>query len=204
MGSANTAAVPEIGKSVGVVEEAGPAAEREVGEDDDDDDGDDDATNDKQRANRIEAVSYAANDEDDDKVQAQMQKEAEPEDDEDMEDEGIGGSPRDPASDDEEHANKSSSGRQNGSAASDEREARVMKACNDIVSFRFDESNGEWCNLTLEYDADVPKVLMLSIVEDALRQSLSQQIPGLATCTFVPDEKFTDPVTGKDQTSRRT
>lgn len=196
--SANTAAVPEIGKSVGVVEEAGPAAEREVGEDDDDDDGDDDATNDKQRANRTEAVSYAANDEDDDKVQAQMQKEAEPEDDEDMEDEGIGGSPRDPASDDEEHANKSSSGRQNGSAASDEREARVMKACNDIVSFRFDESNGEWCNLTLEYDADVPKVLMLSIVEDALRQSLIQQIPGLATCTFVPDEKFTDPVTGKE------
>jgi DNA-directed RNA polymerase I subunit RPA1 len=195
---ANTAAVPEIGKSVGTIEEARASAEREVGEDDDDDDGDDDATNDKQRANRSEAVSYAANDEDDDRVQAQMQKEAEPEeDDEEMEDEGIGGSPRDPASDDEdEDGNQSGGQRQVVSDAAEEREAQVMKHCSDIVRFRFDETVGEWCEITLEYAADVPKVLMLSIVEDALRQSLIQQIPGLGTCTYV-DEEVKDPATGK-------
>jgi DNA-directed RNA polymerase I subunit RPA1 len=196
---ANTAAVPEIGKSVGTIEEARASAEREVGEDDDDDDGDDDATNDKQRANRSEAVSYGANDEEDDRVQAQMQKEAEPEEDEeDMEDEGIGGSPREPASEDEDdEGNKGTSQSQTATAAAEEREAQVMKHCSDIVRFRFDESAGEWCNVTLEYAAEVPKVLMLSIVEDALRQSLIQQIPRLGTCTYVPDEEVKDPITEK-------
>jgi DNA-directed RNA polymerase I subunit RPA1 len=198
--SANTAAVPEIGKSVGTIEEA-PArasAEREAGEDEDEDEGDDDATNDKQRANRSEAVSYEANDEEDDRVQAQMQREAEPEEDEeDMEDEGIGGSPREPASDDEPEGDKSRDQTQQITDAADEREAQVMKRCIDIARFRFDETAGEWCDITLEYDAEVPKVLMLSIVEDALRQSLIQQIPGLGTCTFVPDEEVKDLATGK-------
>jgi DNA-directed RNA polymerase I subunit RPA1 len=196
---ANTAAVPEIGKSVGTIEEARASAEREVGEDDDDDEGDDDATNDKQRANRSEAVSYAANDEEDDKVQAQMQKEAEPdEEDEAMEDEGIGASPRDSTSEDEDdQGNKTRGQSQLGTNAAEDREAQVMKQCSDIVRFRFDESAGEWCDVTLEYAADVPKVLMLSIVEDALRQSLIQQIPGLGTCTYVLDEEVKDPATDK-------
>jgi DNA-directed RNA polymerase I subunit RPA1 len=198
--SANTAAVPEIGKSIGTIEEARADAEREVNEEDDDDDGDDDATNDKARANRAEAVSYAANDEDDDRVQAQMQKEAEPEEDEeDMEDEGIGGSPREPTSDDEdEDVNKNRPQTQSISIAAEERESRVTKANNDIVKFRFDEKAGEWCDITMEYDAEVPKVLMLSIVEDALHQSLIQQIPGLKTCTYVPDEEVKDVATGKN------
>lgn len=196
--STNSAAIPEIGKSVGTVEEASgkASAEREGGDDDDDDDGDDDATNDKQRANRSEAVSYGANDEEDDRVQAQMQKDADPEEDlEDMEDEGIGGSPREPGSDNEDEPSKSQPKRRDGAAG--EREAQVMKNCNDIVKFRFDETAGEWCDVTLEYDAEVPKVLMLSIVEDALRQSLIQQITDIGTCTYIPDEEFKDPKTGK-------
>jgi DNA-directed RNA polymerase I subunit RPA1 len=197
--TANTAAVPEVGRSVGTIEEARASAEREVNEDDDDDDGDDDATNDKARANRSEAVSYAANDDEDDKVQAQMQKEAEPEEDpEDMEDEGIGSSPKEPNSDDEEGDEKSDAKKLIATAAADEREAQVMKSCSDIVRFRFDEFAGEWCDISLEYDAEVPKVLMLSIVEDALRKSLIQQIPGLGACTFVPDEEAKDPITGKN------
>jgi len=197
--TANTAAVPEVGKSVGTIEEARASAEREGNEDDDDDDGDDDATNDKARANRSEAVSYAANDDEDDKVQAQMQKEAEREEDpEDMEDEGIGRSPKEPNSDDEEDDEKRDYRKQSATAAADEREAQVMKSCSDIVRFRFDESTGGWCDISLEYDAEVPKVLMLSIVEDALRKSLIQQIPGLGACTFVPDEEVKDPITGKN------
>ena len=197
--SANTAAVPEIGKSVRTVEDppTRSSAEGETGEDEDEDEGDDDATNDKQKANRSEAVSYGANDEEDDRVQVQMQKEAEPEeDDEDMEDEGIGGSPREPASEDEQEDDKRH-GSQQITAAADEREAQVKKRCEDIVRFRFDEIGGEWCEITLEYEAEVPKVLMLSIVEDALRQSLIQQIRGVGTCTFVPDEEVRDFATGK-------
>jgi DNA-directed RNA polymerase I subunit RPA1 len=196
--SASSAAVPEIGRSVGMIEEASGRAsvEREGGEEDDDDDGDDDATNDKQRANRAEAVSYAANDEEDDRVQAQMQKEVDPEEDvEDMEDEGFGSSPREPGSDDEDDSSKTRTKRRGSTAG--EREAQVMKNCNDIVRFRLDEASGEWCNLTLEYDADVPKVLMLSIVEDALRQSLIQQIIDIGSCAYIPDEEVKDLATGK-------
>jgi DNA-directed RNA polymerase I subunit RPA1 len=196
--STNSAAVPEIGKSVGTIEEAAgrTSVEREGADDDDDDDGDGDATNDKQRANRAEAVSYAANDDDDDRVQAQMQKEADPEEDlEDMEDEGIGGSPREPDSDNEDDSDKPRAQRRDGGIG--EREAQVMKNCSDVVHFRFDEKLGEWCDITLEYDAEVPKVLMLSIVEDALRQSLIQQIANIGSCAYIPDEEVRDPETGK-------
>lgn len=193
--SANSAAVPEVGKSVGVVEEARPDAEREIAEDDDDDEGDDDATNAKQRANRAEAVSYGANDDEDDRVQAEMQKQAkEPEEDEeDLEDEGIGGSPPGMAS---ESSDDDKPSRKKPSAAA-EREAQVMKNCSDVVRCQFDETAGEWCDISLEYDAEVPKVLMLSIVEEALHKSLIQQIPGLGICTYVPDEEVKDSLTGK-------
>jgi DNA-directed RNA polymerase I subunit RPA1 len=194
-----SAAVPEIGKSVGVVEEDRPGPERELGEDEDEDEGDDDATNDKQRANRSEAVSYGANDEEDDKVQAEMQKEAEPEeDDEYLEDEGIGGSPREPVSDDEGNSTEDRVWTNQFTAAIEEREAQVMKKLTDVARFRIDEENGEWCHIALEYNADVPKVLMLSIVENALRKSLIQQITGLGTCTYVPNEEIKDPTTGKN------
>ncbi|KAF7950413.1 hypothetical protein EAE96_007699 [Botrytis aclada] len=195
-GKANTAAVPEIGKSVGTIEEARPDAEREMGEDDEDDDGDDDATNDKQKANRSEAVSYAANDDEDDAVQAQN---AEPEDAEEMEDEGIGGSPRAPQSDDEDEGDDENGERKKRktTAASEELEAQVKKRCEDITRFRFDQDNAEWCDVSLEYDADVPKVLMLSIVEEALRSCLIQHIPGIGSCTYDGDNEVKDSKTGK-------
>lgn len=187
----------EIGVSSGKIEEA---QAREGGEDEDsDDEGPEDATDAKQRANRSQAVSYGANDEEDDLVQARMAEEAEPTDDEEgegMEDEGIGRSPS-PTSDNEETGSKERAKAHQSSAAAQEREAQVMKKSTDIVKFHVDETSGEWCDITLEYDADSPKVLMVSILEDALRQSLIQQIPNLGTCTFVPDEEINDPYTGK-------
>ena len=200
-----SAAAPEIGKSVRVIEDQPRGTGGEEGgerDEDDDDEGDDDATNDKLRANRAQAATYDANDDEDDKVQRQAQKEDEPdEDEEDMEDEGIGESPREPDSDDEDEDGESQNKTRQVAAAAEEREAQVMKKCADISKFRFDEAEGEWCDVTLEYDSEVPKVLMLSVVEDALRQSLIQQIPGLGSCTFVPDEEIEekDPSTGKNK-----
>jgi DNA-directed RNA polymerase I subunit RPA1 len=194
----SSAAAPEIGKSVRVVEDQPRGAGAEEGADaDDDDEGDDDATNDKLRANRSQAATYDANDDEDDKVQRQAQKEDEPEDDEDKEDEGIGRSPREAASDDEDEGDEHQSKTRQLTAAADEREAQVMKKSTDISKFRFDDAGGEWCDVTLEYDADVPKVLMLSIVEEALHQSLIQQIHGLGACTYVPDEEVRDMLTRK-------
>ncbi|KAG0651634.1 DNA-directed RNA polymerase I largest subunit [Hyphodiscus hymeniophilus] len=180
-----SAAAPEIGKSVRVIEDQprGPSGEDGKEDADEDDEGDDDATNDKLRANRSQAATYDANDEEDDKVQKQAQKEDEQEEeDENMEDEGIGGSPREVGSDDEDKDEERQSKTRQTVAADEEREAQVMKKSADISKFRFDEAGGNGA---------------ISVL-NALRQSLIQQIPGLGSCTYVPDEEIEekDPSTG--------
>jgi DNA-directed RNA polymerase I subunit RPA1 len=188
--AANTAAVPEIGKSVGVIEESSgrPDADDEGGAGDDDDedaDGDDDATNAKQKSNRGQAVSYGENDDDDDAVQAQMDKDAAVEE-EDMEDEGFGGSPRATPVDGEDEDK--------------DRQAKLIANNHDVVQFSFDDRSGAKCKFTLEYAADTSKILMLNILETALRTSLVQQIPGLDTCTFAAEETVKDAATGESKT----
>ncbi|KAI9055982.1 hypothetical protein LZ554_000916 [Drepanopeziza brunnea f. sp. 'monogermtubi'] len=196
-----TLAALNIGKPVRSIEMARPDAEGKDNEDESDDERDE-TTKDEQRGNRSQAVSYAANDGDDDKVQAQMRKEAEAEEesDDDTENEQEGGVEDDTDNEledqvtDDKGKNKPI---ETESEDADERQARIMKKCTDITNFRFDEEKGEWCDLTLEYQADVKKVLMLSVVEDALRQTLIQNIQGLESCTFVPDEEVFDPASGK-------
>ncbi|KAG9232203.1 putative DNA-directed RNA polymerase I subunit rpa1 [Amylocarpus encephaloides] len=189
--------VPEIGESSGAIEGVAQVSRGSVDPEQEEDDEveDDDAKQVNQKANRGEGVSYAENDDDDDRVQAEIQRDAEQED-ADMEDEGFGGSPREPDSDNEEENTQDARSKRI-TVTGAEREARVMKFCADVVQFRFDEKSGEWCDITLEYAADVPKILMMTVVEDALRQCLVQQIPGLAACTYVPDEEVKDPQTGK-------
>ncbi|POS87315.1 beta and beta-prime subunits of DNA dependent RNA-polymerase [Erysiphe pulchra] len=188
----SSAAVPDIGKSIGRIEEDSLDVNQQNSEDLNNEEGDGDATNEKMKANRSEAATYAANDEDDNRLQSQMQREAEPVD--DYEDEGIEVSSPHPASDDEGDEKPKLIKQK---VISKEFEADVIKKCNDVVKFDFDEVSGEYCNITLEYDAEAPKVLMLSIVEKALRESLIQQISGLGTCTYESDVKVKDIETGK-------
>ncbi|KAI1366389.1 hypothetical protein F5Y08DRAFT_301522 [Xylaria arbuscula] len=186
-----SAAVPEIGVSTGVVETAAaiPGAGPRDEDDDDDDDGDDDATNDKQRANRAQAVSYGANDDEDDEIQKRLEREASPEEEEEEhEDEGFGGSPPPSGDEDEETVKK----------VNRSREERVKERTPVVSRFECDEARGEWCDFTLEYHSDIPKVLMLSIVQEAVRKSLIQQIPGIRSCVYVPDEKVEDIYTGEE------
>ncbi|KAI1411781.1 beta and beta-prime subunits of DNA dependent RNA-polymerase [Hypoxylon sp. FL1857] len=186
-------AVPEVGVKAGVVEMASgnpDAVARD--EDDDDDDDDDDATNAKQRANRAQAVSYGANDDEDDEIQRRLEREASPEDEDEPEDEGFGGSPPPPSDDEDEEG--SSRRKEAGS-----RENRVKERTPVVSRYECDEKKGEWCDFTLEYDSNIPKLLMLSIVQDAVRKTLIQQIDGIRTCTFVAKEKIVNPQTGKEE-----
>lgn len=186
-------AVPEVGVRSGVVEmaSANPAAAAGDDDDDDDDGGDDDATNAKQRANRSQAVSYGANDDDDDEIQKRMEREASPEDIEEPEDEGFGGSPPPPSDDEDEDMDGGKKGAS--------REIRVKERTPVVSRFECDESKGEWCNFTLEYDSNIPKLLMLSIVQDAVKKTLIQQIDGIRSCTFVAKEKIHNPLTGEEE-----
>ncbi|KAI2473314.1 beta and beta-prime subunits of DNA dependent RNA-polymerase [Annulohypoxylon bovei var. microspora] len=187
------AAVPEVGTKSGTVEVASgnPDAAARDEDDDDDDDDDDDATNAKQRANRSQAVSYGANDDEDDVIQRRMEREASPEDEDEPEDEGFGGSPA-PHSDDED--DDSSADKDAGT-----RETRILEKTQVVSRFKCDEKKGERCDFTLEYDSNIPKILMLSIVQEAVRKTLVQQIDGIRTCVFVPKDKITNPRTGEEE-----
>ena len=193
----NNAAVPEVGTKSGVVEVAANNANDAAANDDDDDDdeGDDDATGAKQRANRAQAVSYGANDDEDDEIQQRLEREASPEDDGEPEDEGFGGSPP-PSGDDEDQEGGKRKSQDGGINRS--RENRVMERTPAVSRFECDEAKGGWVDFTLEYDSNIPKVLMLSVVEEATRRTLIQQIPGIRTCTYVANEKVQDPLTGEE------
>ncbi|KAM0420692.1 hypothetical protein ACHAPT_011474 [Fusarium lateritium] len=178
--SQSTMATPEIGVKAGVVETAAPNAEAEGirDEDDDDDEGDDDATNAKQRANRTEAVSYGPNDDDDDAVQQEMARDAA---DADLDDEGIGGSPRMAADDDEENEDGID-------WSAKARTERVLDSYAEVTDFAFDAKRGIDCSFTLEFDSTIPKVLMLNLVEAAVKKTVIQEISGVGACTFVEEK----------------
>ncbi|TFA97904.1 DNA-directed RNA polymerase I subunit [Trichoderma ghanense] len=195
--SQSTTATPEVGVKAGVVETARPEGAAEGGRDNDDDDDadeddDDDATGAKNRANRSEAVSYGPNDEDDDAIQKDLSK----------------GADYDVSDDDEEAAAPSSSSRSKEEGEDDDedneddddnnkapqswsaklRTERVLNAYAEVTDFQCDDRSGEWCNVTLEFDVNIPKVLMLNIVEDAVRQTVVQQVAGVESC-LVAQEK---------------
>jgi len=200
--SKSSAAVPDVGSKAGVVEMANDTTHSDAGQMRDEDDGDDDvdggdgdATSAKQRANRSEAVSYGPNDEEDDAIQMRMAREAASED-EAEEDEGYGGSPPPPTADADPAGDTDDRGSDGQEELSKTREARV-KSNNAMVSrFRCDEEGGEWCEFTLEFSADTPKMLMLSLVQDAIRKSVIQQIEGIGSCSFDPDGEAKDLRTG--------
>lgn len=193
--NSSSAATPEIGVKSGAVEMVDPAREGDrIGDDeeDDDDDGDDDATNAKQRANRGEAASYGPNDEEDDAIQNRLEEEAYQGDQD--EDEGFEGSPP-PSRQDSGDEGKTA--QEDTEAEGFSREIRVKSKNSQVTQFRCDEVGGGWCEFTLEFDVNTPKILMLNLVEDAVKKSLVQQIPGVGQCTFVAKDQVLDVRTGK-------
>jgi DNA-directed RNA polymerase I subunit RPA1 len=177
----STMATPDVGVKAGVVETAAPNTETggNFDEDDDDDEGDDDATNAKQRANRSEAVSYGPNDDDDDAVQQEMERDAA---DVDVDDEGFGGSLRHAEGGEEDEDGDDI----NWSAKA--RSDRVLEQNAEITDFVFDEKSGTACSFTLEFESTIPKVLMLNLVQDAVKKTVIQEISGVGACTFVEEK----------------
>lgn len=190
----NSAASPEIGVRSGVVEmapvNAGSSGEGQGDDDDDDDDGDDGATSAKQKANRLEAVSYGPNDDEDNAIQRDMQRDASPFD---------GGSPEPggPRDEDESADLLAGESEETSSTSSKSREARIKDLDNNVSEFRCDETRGEWCELTLEFDASMPKILLLELVQEAVTRSLVQQIPDIKQCIFDENAETEDPRTGE-------
>lgn len=175
-----SAAQPEIGASVGVVEE-GPRGEGREGGDDDDDEPDD-AKRSRSAQNRSNQVSYEAPDEDDEDI-IRRQDTPEPDSDED----------------DEENREERKKRRQEAGdddvemvdADADDREDLVLDKHQEVTKFKFDPRQGTSCTIQLQYDVSTPKLLLLPLVEAAARAALIQFIPNLGTCNYVPEDKGT-------------
>ncbi|KAM5359034.1 hypothetical protein ACJZ2D_014788 [Fusarium nematophilum] len=133
------------------------------------------------RANRSEAVSYGPNDDEDDAVQQNMEKDAA---DVDIDDEGFGGSQH-PEADDED-----GEGREGINWSARARTERVLEAYAEVTDFAMDGKLGTECSFTLEFDSIIPKVLMLNLVQEAVKKTVVQEISGVGACSFV-DEKGT-------------
>ncbi|KAF2835733.1 DNA-directed RNA polymerase I subunit RPA1 [Patellaria atrata CBS 101060] len=187
--AAKTDALPDIGASAGTIEQEAvrPDVENEAG--DESDGGDDDATDNKQRANRAENVSYENPDEEEEAIAAHNFRESTPETDDEV-DEGYGRSPR--ATSDADTASGSESEpdqipdrpRKKCSARESavECQVRILEKNADFKSFKFDHRSAGWCEISLEYDVETAKLLMLSLVEACCRKAVIQAIPGLTSC----------------------
>ncbi|KAK2870553.1 hypothetical protein FQN49_003107 [Arthroderma sp. PD_2] len=184
--SSPSAAQPEIGASVGVVEEA-RRGDRDGGDDDDNDDEDLDDAKRASSRNSAGQASYEAPDEGEQEI---MRRQDSPE----------------PDSDDESTEKK-----RNVSAADDSDsdtdmensgESKAKKRANDrdrvdalkgkfpaLTQFKFDSEEGNSCTIQLQYDISTPKLLLLPLVENAARTSVIQFIPGLGSCAYIPADR---------------
>jgi DNA-directed RNA polymerase I subunit RPA1 len=124
-------------------------------------------------------VSYGPNDDDDDAVQEEMSRDAA---DADLDDEGFGGSQRRAGDEEDED-----SGAVNWGAKM--RTERVLEQYLDVTDFTFDEKNGTDCSFTLEFDSAIPKILMLNLVQDAVKKTVIQEISGVGSCDYHEETK---------------
>ena len=194
-------AVPTIGESIGQIEQetaheadAAVAADKEGGLDDDDSDdgdGEGDATDAKQRGRREDSVGYEEPEEEEQAINDALDREEASSD-----DETYGGSPKpsranspEPDSDADDETLLVPT-----DEASDVRKDRIINSNKDIFDFVFDDRKGAYCEITFEYSAATPKLLMLHHVEAAASFATIHVIPGISSAVFAAGKDVDEPV----------
>ena len=164
-------AIPEVGESSGPSEEAHVPRENQGGERDEDEDSDDDdegdATSAKRRGQKLESTSYEKPDDGEEAIARLVDQEA--------------------SSDDEDEGVSDMNGATSVAASQEEPRTSIKESVDSdtVRHFEFD-SDGEWCEIKMEYPAEAPKVLVLGIVEKVCRDTVIRQLPGIASVTKVP------------------
>jgi DNA-directed RNA polymerase beta' subunit len=197
LSTARSAALPTIGESSGTIEQQ-TARQTEAGEegglDEEESDGgedDGDATNAKDRGKRQDSVEFEAPEDEEQAINESLEHA-------ESEDETYGGSPRPSRAptpdasdegDDEEPLIPADD-------SSELREGRITHDCADISAFRFDDKAGAFCEITFEFSATAPKLLMLHHVQTAAEFATIHVIPGI-TRALVTEEEVgeEDPIT---------
>lgn len=191
----NTAgAQPEIGVALRPVEQEseqerpegakGPE-DTENPEDDPESDNDEDADDAKQSSkdtNRSGQISYENPDDEEEEIR-ERQASLEPDsDDEDEARPQATSSRREVEDEDDEDFDDH---KDEGGLTLKERETAVMERNEPVTKFKFNPEKST-LHLQLTYDIRTPKLLLLPIVENAIRASVIQHINLLGSCTFIP------------------
>ncbi|BDD64349.1 hypothetical protein MPDQ_000327 [Monascus purpureus] len=174
-------AQPDVGVSIGTIEEAPSGLDRDVEpEDDDVEDDVDDAKRARGGQNRTNQVSYEGP-EDDELAMVRRGEDADASDDE--------ATPNGLARDVDMHDDPDSDtdGQTKDSRI---REEDVRSKYAEVTQFKFDPKKGTSCTVQLEYDISTPKLLLLPLVEEAARGAVIQSIPGLGNCTYVEADEL--------------
>jgi DNA-directed RNA polymerase beta' subunit len=187
----SSGSVPTIGQSSGNIEQQtareiddAAAADKEGGPEDDDSDdgeGEGDATHAKQRGRREDSVGYEDPEEEEQAINDALDR-----DEASSDDETYGGSPKptrqstpEDDSDDEDDTLLVPT-----EEASDIRKDRITNKNADIFDFTFDDKKGGFCEITFEYSAATPKLLMLNHIESAASFATIHVIPGITSAVY--------------------
>lgn len=171
----NSAAQPEIGVSVGTIQESPRGGDSEEQPPDDDiEDDEDDAKRSRGTQNRSNQVSYEGPEDDEEKMVRRMDTRDDEDEENVGEDRDVDMDDSDDDSDDEGHTKDSRL-----------REEDVRSKFAEVAQFKFNPNKGSSCTIQLQYDISTPKLLLLPLVESAARSAVIQSIPGLGNCTFV-------------------
>jgi DNA-directed RNA polymerase I subunit RPA1 len=175
-------AQPELGVSVGTVQEA-RGTDRGVEPDDDDvEDDEDDAKRARGGQNRSNQVSYEGPEEEEEEM---IQRQETPDEDED---EDGGDKPRQKR--DVEMTDAGDEEVDEQAKESKLREEDIKGKYGEVTQFKFDPKKGTSCTVQLQYDISTSKLLLLPLVEEAARSAVIQSIPGIGNCTFVEADKI--------------
>jgi DNA-directed RNA polymerase I subunit RPA1 len=191
----NSSAQPDIGLSVGAVEEA-PRITESGGEsndvpDDDNDEDQDDAKRSLASMNRSHQISYEGPDEDEQSFIQQVSTDFDS-DDEDNNDNGRRQTSKEqlPEGPNDRDAREEVEVKPGGVKEFVRRAKLAIEDVkgrySEITGFKFDSKSGSSCHIQLKYDISTPKLLLLPLVEDAARNSVIHHIPGIRHCIYVP------------------
>jgi DNA-directed RNA polymerase beta' subunit len=198
LSTARSAALPTVGESSGAIEQQtirqDDAGDEGGLDEDESDDGDDegDATNAKQRGQREDSVEFDAPEEEEQNFNDALDRA-------ESEDETYGGSPKpsratSPEADSDDEDVDLLVPKED---ASDERQSRICHECHDISAFKFDDKAGAYCEITFEFSAAAPKVLMLNHVEATANFATIHVIPGITGALVTTEKGKEDPATKK-------
>jgi DNA-directed RNA polymerase I subunit RPA1 len=170
-------AMPDIGEASAIIDDQVPRNRNRRGADDDDDGDDDnsdiedegDATSAKRRNQQLETSGYETPDDEEEEIRRLDNFD----DSTDDEDEGIAESMTEQTDNEDTR-----------------RSMKEMANKENLRSFEFD-SEGQWCEIRLEYVIDAPKVLMLGIVEKVCRDTVIHQLAGIQSISRVPVSELT-------------